>query len=512
MNRLHLILLASLLLLGGTALFLYKVLALHFPLDPDTEDFIWSVEAQISFQARDRPVKVAVYIPQDTPHFSVVNENFISRSYGLVTKKVSGNRQAVWSTRRTRGKQTLYYHTVVRGIEKKSDRENLKPPQIDKPGFEGPYLQAAETVIAEIGTHSADIDSFVSELIKRLNRTPPDENAALLLGKQPTPPARIQAAVKVLAQSGIAARPVNGIQLAQEQRDAVLTTWLEVYDLGRWRSYDPVTGVEGVPESYLAWWRGFDPLVNLTGGRDLKTKISISLNREEAIQSAIERTRLKNPALLEFSLLRLPIQTQSVYRILLLIPLGSLVVVLFRNVVGLNTFGTFMPILIALAFRETELLWGIVMFCLMVALGLTFRFYLDRLKLLLVPRLASVLTMVIILMVLVSVVMHKLGLEQGVSIALFPMVILTMTIERMSIVWEELGALAALSQALGSLLVAALTYLMFNNRYVAHMVFYFPELLLLVLAVTLLLGRYTGYRLFEIRRFKDLSKARTGGS
>ena len=508
MSRLHLILLSSVLLLAGTALFLYKALALHFPLDPDTEDFIWSVEAQISFQARDKPVKVSLFIPNDTPQFSIVNENFISRGYGLVTKKVRGNRQAVWSTRRTRGRQTLYYHTVVRRIEKKKSREDLKPPKIEKPGFTGPYLQAAETVIAEIGTHSADIDSFVSELIKRLNRTPPDENVALLLGKELTLPARVQAAVQVLAQSGIAARSVNGILLAEEQREAPLMTWLEVYDLGTWRPYDPVTGVEGLPENDLAWWKGPEPLVTLTGGKDLKTTISVSLNREEAIQSAIERTRLKNPPLLEFSLLRLPIQTQSVYRILLLVPLGALLVVLFRNVVGLNTFGTFMPILIALAFRETELLWGIILFSLMVALGLSFRFYLERLKLLLVPRLASVLTMVIILMVLVSVVMHKLGLEQGVSIALFPMVIMTMTIERMSIVWEELGPLDALREGLGSLFVASLTYLLFNNRYVAHLVFYFPELLLIVLALTLLMGRYTGYRLLEIRRFQELSKGK----
>jgi hypothetical protein len=38
----------------------------------------------------------------------------------------------------------------------------------------------------------------------------------------------------------------------------------------------------------------------------------------------------------------------------------------------------------------------------------------------------------------------------------------------------------------------------------AHLIFVFPELLLLVIAAALLAGRYTGYRLLELRRFKAL--------
>ncbi len=38
-----------------------------------------------------------------------------------------------------------------------------------------------------------------------------------------------------------------------------------------------------------------------------------------------------------------------------------------------------------------------------------------------------------------------------------------------------------------------------------HMIFTFPELLLVILAVVVLLGRYTGYRLLELTRFKALT-------
>lgn len=165
-----------------------------------------------------------------------------------------------------------------------------------------------------------------------------------------------------------------------------------------------------------------------------------------------------------------------------------------------------MPILIALAFRETELLWGVVLFSVIVAIGLLFRFYLEKLRLLLVPRLTAVVTIVVLLLAVISVASAHLGLERGLSIALFPMVILAMTIERMSLVWEERGPSEALMQGIGSLVVACIGYLVMTNVLITHVVFVFPETLLLVLAISLLMGRYTGYRLTELVRFKAAIK------
>ena len=55
---------------------------------------------------------------------------------------------------------------------------------------------------------------------------------------------------------------------------------------------------------------------------------------------------------------------------------------------------------------------------------------------------------------------------------------------------------------MGSLLVAAVAYLIMEIAWLEHLIFVFPELLLLVVAAALLVGRYTGYRLLELRRFR----------
>ena len=250
-------------------------------------------------------------------------------------------------------------------------------------------------------------------------------------------------------------------------------------------------------------------MVQLEGGDKLNITMSVSLKQEEAVLAAVEGGKIKSPLLLEYSLFSLPVQTQAVYRILLLVPVGAFLLVIFRNIVGIKTFGTFMPVLIALAFRETKLLWGVILFSTVIGLGLSIRLYLERLKLLVVPRLSSVLFVVVLLMALLSILTNKLGLERGLSIALFPMVILTMTIERMSIVWEERGAAEAFQQGIGSIVAAALAHFIMTIKYVEHLTFVFPELLLVLLAGTLLLGRYYGYRMLELRRFKRLVKGGT---
>jgi len=180
-------------------------------------------------------------------------------------------------------------------------------------------------------------------------------------------------------------------------------------------------------------------------------------------------------------------------------------VVVLRNVVGFATFGTFMPILVALAFRETQLLWGIVLFTFIVVTGLVVRRMLERMKLLLVPRIAVMLTVVVFILAISSLAAYGSGLERALSVALFPIVIMTMMIERMSVVWEESGIRTAIQQAVGSLAVATVAYLIFRIELVQHLAFVFPELLLVVLAAMLLLGRYTGYRLSEFYRFRSLA-------
>ena len=513
MNRLHLTLLVLVLSLVGSAVFAYKVAVLNFPLQPGTTTLAWNVEAHIVFDGQGTPARLSLFIPRNTRRHVVVNENFVSRGYGVNIQAKDGNRSATWTIRSAKGRQSVYYRAVIRPAAGKDAVVPAAgpPPEIPVPALEGAALEAAQALMTEIHEKSADPDSFTSVLLKRLGAPVAGDHLKILLGGKDSAMARVRVAVDLLALARIPARSVHGFRIMPGARRAEPVHWVEIFEAGQWQGYNPTTGEAGVPDDYVAWWQGTESIIRSRGVKSPSVDLTASAYEEENLYAATERGLIpRRDFLVRFSLFSLPIETQSVYRVLMLVPMGILALVVLRNVVGVRTFGTFMPVLIALAFRETQLLWGIVLFSLLVAAGMGFRLYLDRLKLLVVPRLAAVLIVVVLLMAAFSLVTHLLDLERGLSVALFPMVILTMSIERMSVVWEELGPGEAISQGAGTLAVSALVYLLMQIRYLEHLFFTFPELLLILLAVVLILGRYSGFRLLELRRFRHLKEIGTG--
>jgi len=515
MKTRYLLLLCLLLALPGAILFTYKVVALGFPINPNTMTEVWNIEARISFNANEGPVslkasegpvKVTLHLPRDPFRFKIMDEHFIAHKYGLTVIEKEGNRQAVWAIRRASGRQNIYYKAVVRNATVADYKGDDIEPKVADPGFSEAYLTAAREILAEAKEKSADVNTLVSEIVKLLNTTTHNHDVRLLLGRKNSLVHRLDMAARILALEGIPAQVVHGIRLADMEKDAKIKHWLEVYHAGRWYPHDPVIGGPGVPEQYLAWWKGADELVNIEGGAKPEITLSVSLNQERAIENALVRGSISKPKLMKYSLFSLPVETQVVYRTLLMIPVGAFIIVILRNVIGLQTIGTFMPVLIALSFRETRLIGGIILFSLMVGLGLSVRLLLERLQLLHVPRVATVLMVVVMFMLCVSILSYHLGIQLGLSVALFPMIILTMTIEKICIVWEERGALEASTQAFGSLLAASLSFMVMSIGYVQHIMFVFPEVLLIIMAITIMLGRYSGYRLFELYRFRYLAE------
>lgn len=504
MKQRYVYVLAAFLTVVGLSAFLYKWQVLGFPVSENQETPVWTIESSVKFDSGPGSIKVQLHVPTLTPGFRMLNENSVSRGYGFTLNYGSGGREAQWAIRRADGEQTIYYRISV--YEDDSvDQSDTTPPFPPLPVINEPLKTAVDILVSDVRDHSADTATFTTELLRRINDPSPDPNVELLMAGVDNNADFVGVVTMVLAAGRIPARMVRGFPLAGRQRSADLVAWLEVHDGDRWLYFNPATGEERLPERFLVWWRGNEPIVNLEGGSSVEVSFAVQKNFFDAVAIAETQAAQSDASAIDFSLYSLPIQTQAVYSVLLMIPIGALIMVLMRNFIGIDAFGTFMPVLIALAFRETQLFWGVVLFTLLVTLGLTIRFLLDRLRLLLVPRLSAVLIVVVILMLFISLTSHRLGLETGLSVALFPMVIIAMTIERMSVVWEERGAADAIRAGAGSIVVAITAYIFMGMAWLEHLIFTFPELLLVILAMVIMAGRYTGYRLSELKRFRALA-------
>lgn len=497
--------LAAVLFLAGFSIFFYKYQFMGFPLNPEEEVYVWNIEARMNVSVSPGPTIVRLFLPSDPPNYTVIDEDFVSAGYGLAVESEGQNRYALWSVRKHEGRDMLYYRIrLFNSPGKNTPRVKPNITYVDAPDYIEPERTAIRTLLSNVRETSADIPTFTRQLIKTFNNNS-NENIDILrrdINNEVELAEKIQ---YILAGAHIPSRIIYLLKLDDGVRYANLVPFLEVNNGTQWLAFNPVTGDTGIPGNMLLWKTGSESVSSMEGGRILDKNFAVSTGYRNMLELSQQNPRMKESSFIKYSVLSLPINIQNLYRVLLLLPIGILVIVLMRNVVGVETFGTFMPILIAFAFRETNLMLGIVLFTVIVGLGLALRFALEKLKLLLVPRLSAVLIMVIILMLIISIVTHQMGMERPLSVALFPMVIIAMTIERMSIVWEEAGARNAMIQGAGSMLVAILGYIVMQNETLGHLIFIFPELILVILGMVVLLGRYSGYRLLEFWRFRRMA-------
>ena len=496
--------LSLLLIVLGSLIMLFKVVRLGYPPLPDMESAAWTIQARLQLEPDKGAARASLLLPARPSGFTLIQENFVSRGFGLTLKEATFSRQADWAVRRLRETKTLYYRALVIP-DTRYQSFAARPAYPDLPVLTEPHATALKDLVVSVRAASADTETFAAKMLSRLSGAEPDENINLFLADVNTPIEKVRLAQTLLAGAHIPTLMLHGIRLGENDQRAHWETLLAVFNGDDWLVFDPASTREGLPKDFFIWWTGDRVPVEVSGTTIADLQVSTRLQNRSTLELAQQRAALQQSRISLISTLQLPVQTQAVYEVLLLIPFGVLVIVLLRNFVGFSSFGTFAPVLVALAFRETELLKGIILFTLIVSLGLFFRFYLERLRLLLVPRLGAVVTIVVLLMTAISIISNQLGMDTGLSVSLFPMVIISMVIERMSVVWEERGAFTAVKEGIGSLMMAALAFLCMSIDLLAYWVTVFPEVNLILLGVIIAIGRYTGFRLTELRRFRQLA-------
>jgi hypothetical protein len=70
----------------------------------------------------------------------------------------------------------------------------------------------------------------------------------------------------------------------------------------------------------------------------------------------------------------------------------------------------------------------------------------------------------------------------------------------------EEGVLNTTKTLIGTLVIATLTYLIYSLEALEMFLFTNPEFLLVIIALLILIGKYKGYRLSEVIRFRSLVK------
>jgi len=332
---------------------------------------------------------------------------------------------------------------------------------------------------------------------------PTDALTALRLGEASCN-GKVRLMVALLRAKRIPARMANGIIL-ESSRKRTTHAWAEAWVGDEWVPFCPTNDYFArIPEKYLELAKGDTAVITRSRniGFDWKWTIRHQLKtRERAVLSNADHplnilrvwTTLKDYRV-----------SLDLIMIILMIPIGATVVAFFRNIVGVVPYGTFMPTLVAVSFRDTGFMLGAIMFSTVLITATAVNLALLKLRLLHIPRLTIIITVVVLSILGVSVACIKAGLVSGAAVSLFPMAILSLTSERFTQTLILDGFKEASRRLMVTFVVSLACFVVIGWSALQMVVVAFPELLLVNIAVNLVIGSWTGLRLIELTRFGSL--------
>lgn len=479
----------------------YKVKYWGFNFAPKQNSNVWTIEAHIFFEPNGDPIKISLATPQNSKEFKILEENVVAPDY-----KVKKNAARMVLSAPTQNEpQNIYYRVMLFDNVDSDGKIIAKKPQTP----EIPFLDEQRMMVAKqlITLSNKQDGDAVVKVIKLLNQVPADALVQSYLPIKRTPQDMMTSIQGLLAIEGIPTRAVRGFKLEENKKSLKADLMLEAYIKEKWKIYNIQTGEKGLPENFVVFQRGGESLIDVEGGDNSVIKFSVLKSITSSINLAGQRAKLAGKkSMFDYSIYSLPLAEQNTLKWLSIFPLAILVIVLMRNVIGVQTMGTFTPMLLSMSLIKTGFGYGLLCFALIIGIGLVIRYLLSKFNLLLVPRISAVVIFVIIIMQMFTVVGYQFKFDVAQSAVFFPIIIMAWIIERASITWEEDGALNAGREIIFSLLVAIVTYFVISNEYIRHIMFAFNELNLVILCIVMLLGTYTGYRLTELKRFRPLVK------
>lgn len=189
--------------------------------------------------------------------------------------------------------------------------------------------------------------------------------------------------------------------------------------------------------------------------------------------------------------------------LLLMLPVIATIFAFLKQVVGITTFGLYTPTIVALSFMVLGWWIGLVSLLYIIAMGYMTRSVMRRWSLLYIPKVAIILTVVSATLLLLV----TLGAASGLSFTretIFILLILSTLAENFLQLKTEEGWWSALFGITETIVGAFICVAIVQWQFFQLMILAYPELLLLTIAANIILGRWTGLRLVEFFRFREV--------
>jgi len=213
-----------------------------------------------------------------------------------------------------------------------------------------------------------------------------------------------------------------------------------------------------------------------------------------------------------------PIIDPNLALILLLLPIVVTIIGIAKYLIGIKSFGIYAPLILTFMFYEFGLTndgirsdpirglkYGIFLALIVFSATVISYSFLRRWALHYYSKLALVITIVvfsIIGIIVMADVVNKLGM---LKLNIFSLVLIATVSERfMNYLAFNKGTKKAIILSIETLIIAIAAYLFISWKLFQNVILTYPFLVLLVIPVNVLIGKFSGLRVTEYSRFREI--------
>lgn len=198
--------------------------------------------------------------------------------------------------------------------------------------------------------------------------------------------------------------------------------------------------------------------------------------------------------------------TRSIY-LFLIIPIILTVIIFFKHFVWISPIWLVIPLFITLLFFKIWLIAGLVFLFLYIALNLLLSLLVSRFNLLYAPKMAFLLNINIVFFILMFNIAQSLHLAViNLSDIIFFIIFIIMSEKMITIIISK-DLLEYKEAFVFTILISVLCFIILDFNQVRILTLAYPEILLALIPINFLIGRFSWLRITEYFRFKEIIKS-----
>lgn len=192
--------------------------------------------------------------------------------------------------------------------------------------------------------------------------------------------------------------------------------------------------------------------------------------------------------------------------LILLAPILALAISFTRVVIGLPTLDMLVPIALAFAFVSVGVGVGLFILLSVVVASYVAKILVSRVRMMFYPKRSLSMLILSIFVFAALTAALQLGFDQVLNLSIFPILILMLLGDSIVSVQLHKSTSETVSITTTTIALGLFGYVLATSSLVQNTLIVYPELVLAVIPLNILVGRYFGLRITELFRFKEFVK------